>query len=163
MQSLHDATISPASRLSGRPDDCARAVLDGLPSVMWFIRHHVRRHRTAGLSVPQFRALCLVDRCPTACLGALAEHLGSSGPSASRLVSGLVRKGFITRSTCDDDRRQIALVLTQRGRNALAVARQAAMEALAGELAQLDQRQRRNLLRAMNDLTEIFARPTNAD
>ena len=28
------------------PDGCARALLDGLPPVMWFIRRQVRRHRS---------------------------------------------------------------------------------------------------------------------
>src|SRR6476646_220402 len=96
MQSLRDATVDTSSN----PETCARAVLDVLLAAMWFIRGHMRRHRTAGLSVPQFRALCLIDRWSCPSLGELADHLGSSEPSASRLVSGLVKRGFVERSTC---------------------------------------------------------------
>src|SRR6186997_2824996 len=102
------------------PAECARAMLDGLPTVMWFIRRQMRKHRSHGLSVPQFRALCHIDRFPTASLSIVAEHLGSSTPSASRLISGLVSRGFVKRNECADDRRQIALMLTPRGRTALA-------------------------------------------
>src|SRR5436190_24215904 len=115
MQLLSDAPNlkAPVSTSDG-PAGCARAVLDGMPPVMWFIRRQMRRHRTAGLSVPQFRALALLDRFPTASLSLLAEHLGSSQPSASRLVTGLVSRGFVTRKECVDDRRQVALPLTTR-------------------------------------------------
>ena len=41
---------------------------------------------TCGLSVPQFRALALLSRNPTASLSMVAEHLGSSQPGASRLI-----------------------------------------------------------------------------
>src|SRR5881394_602656 len=85
----------------------AADTLDGMPPVMWFIRCHMRRHRTAGISVPQFRALALLDRYPTASLSLVAEHLGSSQPSASRLITGLVIRGFVTRKQCDQDRRQV--------------------------------------------------------
>src|SRR3954470_22241366 len=85
---------------------CARAMLDGLPLVMWFIRREMRHHRTGGLSVPQFRALCLLDRYPTISLSNVAEHLGSSQPSASRLITGLVSRRLVKREESSDDRRQ---------------------------------------------------------
>src|SRR3954447_10301930 len=88
MQSLAGETIRRSrGREAGTarrvpPLACARTMLDGLPLVMWFIRQHMRRHRTRGLSVPQFRALVLIDRFPEASLSAIAEHLGSTLPSA---------------------------------------------------------------------------------
>src|SRR5215468_9010750 len=104
--------LAPARDESTQADQCAGAILDGLPPVMWFIRRHMRQMRTSGLSVPQFRALCLLARFPTASLTHVAEHLGSSQPSASRLISGLVTRGLVKRNECADDRRQLTLVLT---------------------------------------------------
>src|SRR5437016_14469786 len=122
--------LSPASNsrpADGTPPDgarrCAKAMLDGLPPVMWFIRREMRRHRTCGLTVPQFRALALVDRYPTASLSLVAEHLGSSQPSASRLITGLVSRGLVTRRECPEDRRQVKLLLTRSGKSVLARAR----------------------------------------
>src|SRR4051794_1070087 len=109
--------VAPAS--TDAPLLCARAMLDGLPQVMWFIRQHMRRHRTRGLSVPQFRALVLMDRFPEASLSAIAEHLGSTLPSASRLVTGLVDKGLVVRESSSTDRRRVSLFLTPRGRAVL--------------------------------------------
>src|SRR5207245_354836 len=111
-------------------DRCARAVLDSLPPVMWFIRSKMRQQRTRGLSVPQFRALCLLARFPTATLSHVAEHLGSSQPSASRLISGLVARGLVARKESSDDRRQISLVLTAKGKTVQAASNRATQEHL---------------------------------
>jgi DNA-binding MarR family transcriptional regulator len=151
--------LSPESKPPARQADagaCARAMLDGMPPVMWFIRRQMRRHRTGGLSVPQFRALCLLDRFPTAGVSLVAEHLGSSTPSASRLITGLVSRGFVTRKTCRDDRRQVALVLTPRGRTVLAMAQQATQERLAEEIQHLPPAQRATVAAAMWTLQDVF-------
>src|SRR3954464_5590531 len=108
--------LAPATDESTSADQCAGMILDGLPPVMWFIRRYMRQQRTSGLSVPQFRALCLLARFPTASLTHIAEHLGSSQPSASRLISGLVTRGLVARRECPDDRRQVTLLLTAKGK-----------------------------------------------
>src|SRR4051812_38600064 len=115
MQLLPVATISTRSRSA---DACARAMLDGMPQVMWFIRRQMRRHRTHWLSVRQFRTLVRRDRYPTASLSAVAENLGAALPTASRMVAGLVEKGLVHRRDCPTDRRQVSLGLTAKGRTA---------------------------------------------
>src|SRR5215217_3088460 len=132
MQLLPEATIrtAPASAAA-----CARAMLDGMPQVMWFIRRQMRRHRTHRLSVPQFRTLVLLDRYPTASLSSVAEHLGAALPTASRMVTGLVDKGLVVRRECPTDRRQMALVLTPKGRSVLNTARRETQDAVAREIA----------------------------
>jgi DNA-binding MarR family transcriptional regulator len=157
MQLLSPAPNSRAGQPStDGPAGCARAVLDGMPPVMWFIRKQMRRHRTGGLSVPQFRALCLLERFPTASVSVVAEHLGSSTPSASRLISGLVSRGFVTRKSCRDDRRQVTLLLTQRGKTVLGQAQQATQERLAELMEQLSTQQRSVIEQAMSVLQEVF-------
>ena len=141
--------------------DCARAVLDGLPPVMWFIRQHMRRHRAAGLSVPQFRMLVLLDRYPAACLSAAADHLGCSLPAASRMISGLVDKRLVTRRECPGDRRQISLALTPRGRDALQSSRQATHDLLARELSRLSETERAGIAAAMRLLRSIFSKDSD--
>lgn len=147
--------LAPATE-TGSADECARVMLDGMPSVMWFIRCNMRKSRAAGLSVPQFRALCLIDRYPTANLSLVAEHLGSSQPSASRLISGLVARGFVKRREGEDDRRQIALAMTARGRSVLATARAATQKHLADEIDHLSEEQRRTVIDSMSILLGVF-------
>jgi DNA-binding MarR family transcriptional regulator len=131
-------------------------MMDGLPPVMWFIRRHMRRHRTAGMSVPQFRAMCVLERNPTANLGALAELLGASQPTVSRLISGLVTRGYVARKTCSDDRRQCALVLTGKGRLKVEEARTANLGALAEQIAHLDSQTQKTIVDAMKTLSDVF-------
>ena len=147
-----------ARAASASASRCASVMLDGLPPVMWFIRCRMRKHRTRGLSVPQFRALVLLDRYPTASLSLVAEHLGSSQPSASRLISGLVARGFVTRRDSAEDRRQIALLLPPRGESVLRAAQQAAQESVAAEMEKLTGAQRATVEAAMNILRDVFVR-----
>jgi DNA-binding MarR family transcriptional regulator len=138
-------------------DQCARAMLDGLPPVMWFIRRYMRQQRTSGLSVPQFRALCLLARFPTASLSHVAEHLGSSQPSASRLITGLVARGLVTRKESPDDRRQVTLMLTAKGKSVQAISHRATQERLAEEIAHLPEAKRQTVIAAMEVLLDVFA------
>jgi len=133
-------------------------MLDGLPQVMWFIRREMRRHRTRGMSIPQFRTLVLIDDQPTVSLSAVAENLGSSLPTASRIVSGLVNKGLLTRETCAADRRQCSLRLTGTGRAALNAGRRATQERLSAELAGLGERERAVVAEAMQSLNRVFGK-----
>ena len=132
-------------------------MLDGLPPVMWFIRRNMRHLRVGGLSVPQYRALCLLARFPEANLSHIAEHLGSSQPSASRLISGLVDRGLITRKECCDDRRQVTLLLTDKGKSMQAAADRASQERLAEEIAHLPEAKRANIKAAMEILLDVFS------
>src|SRR5690242_14734634 len=134
--------LAPATDSSTSADECARALLDGLPPVMWFIRRNMRQQRIGGLSVPQFRALCLLARFPSASLSHIAEHLGSSQPSASRLITGLVARGLVAREECENDRRQVTLVLTPRGKEVQAQSHAATQERLAEEVAHLPEDKR---------------------
>ncbi|MGA2498057.1 MAG: MarR family transcriptional regulator [Tepidisphaeraceae bacterium] len=151
MQRLPSATSKAPSR-----HRCARALLDGLPPVMWFIRAHMRRHRAYGISVPQFRTLVLIGRYPTASLSAISEHLGCALPSASRMVQGLVTRKLVVRRGCREDRRQVALDLTARGRSILETAREGTLELLAGQVSGLSETQQNAIAAAMDLLRTAF-------
>jgi DNA-binding MarR family transcriptional regulator len=158
MQSLQDATISPQTHggHGAAPAECARAMLDGMPPVMWFIRRHLRRHRTRGVSVPQYRVLCVLDAHPQSSLSAVADNLGLGLPATSRLVTGLVGKGLVARKSRPGDRRQVSLVLTPKGRAAMNMNRQLTIDELAGEIAHLSEAQRETIVEAMSVLRGVF-------
>src|SRR5437762_10959092 len=106
--------LLPATKSAPTTQACAATLLEALPSVRWFIRRNMRRQRAKGLSVPQFRNLVLLRQYPAATLSLVAEHLGSTLPTASRIVTGLVGRSLIARKACRDDRRQIRLELTAK-------------------------------------------------
>jgi MarR family multiple antibiotic resistance transcriptional regulator len=137
-------------------EDCAAALLEGLPPVMWFIRRHMRQHRGA-LSVPQFRALVKVERQPSISVSAVAEHLAASLPTTSRMMTGLVEKGFLRRIECPTDRRQVSLAITARGQRVLSAARRQTQKMLADEVAGFTPEERATITAAMQTLGDRFA------
>ena len=151
MQSLQNATNSAATAA-----DCAREVLDVVPAVLRPIRQHMRRHRAAGLSIPQFRSLCFVERYDGASLSMVADHLDLSLPTVSRMISGLVQRGYMQRKNSADDRRHVALSLRARGQVIMRDARQATQQFLADKFQDLSPEQREALVAAMGALREVF-------
>jgi DNA-binding MarR family transcriptional regulator len=74
---------------------------------------------SSQLSVLQVRVLLAVDRHEQVNLSDLAASLQLSKPFASRLVTRLVDERLLLRRTHRDDRRQLLLSLSARGRRAL--------------------------------------------
>lgn len=113
---------------------CAHVLLDVLPGILWFVRRHMGRHKGAGLSLPQFRALVILERYPESALCVIADSLAATPPTVSRIISGLVRKGYVRRLSDKTDRRRLSLVLTERGRRITKTARESTQQAVAGLL-----------------------------
>jgi len=138
-------------------DECARQLLDVVPSVMRFIRTEMRRHRALGLSVPQFRTLVFIERAEGVSLGSVAEHLGLTPPSACRIVDGLEERALITRALAPEDRRRLTLQITPEGKRALAEGRRETQKSLAGILAAVSQRDLAGVTQSMEVLRDAFA------
>jgi DNA-binding MarR family transcriptional regulator len=149
MQSLSLATKRSSAM------DCALELLDGGPPLVWHIRRVMRGHRR-GLSVPQFRAMVMIANQPCVSLSCVAEHLALSLPTTSRIISGLVNKGFLKRQGCADDRRQVSLGITSRGQAVLTGAWSAAQKSMAQELKQLSPQQRAAITDAMQMVKQVF-------
>src|SRR5512135_370422 len=140
-------------------DVCAQEILEVVPVVMRTIRAELRRHRTADLSVPQFRTLAFIDRNVDASLSDVAEHIGLTLPSLSKIVDGLVTRKLVTRQTAPEDRRRMTLALTARGQTALQASREATRACLAEDLAALTEHERETIKQAMCSLRPVFTPP----
>lgn len=162
MQPLDNAIISSTEQSTEQPDDrsdaeaCATLVLDVVPLVMRAIRCEMRRHR-AGLSVPQFRALTFLQTAAGASLSDVAEHVGLTLPSMSKLIDGLVARNLVARQTSPADRRCVTLSLTPTGVATLEAARQATRARLAELLQVLAADDRAAVVQALHALRPIFA------
>ena len=150
MQLLHKTTQQASSA------SCAEQLLNALPAVMRFVRTHMRSNRNAGLSIPQFRTLVLLQSSPTINLSGVADFLGASLPTASRIISCLVSKGFVVRRESPCDRRQVELIVTSRGVAIMKQSRAATQERLAIEIETLSSSQRVAVLEAMSALHKLF-------
>jgi DNA-binding MarR family transcriptional regulator len=69
----------------------------------------------SDLTLSQWRVLVIASRAERLRVGELAAHLGVSVPSASRIVRRIERRGLLSASRADDDRRATILRLTTAG------------------------------------------------
>ena len=117
---------------------------------------NMRRHRK-GLSVPQFRAFQDPETARKPRSSCVADHLGASLPTTSRIIANLVNKGFIARTFSLQDRRQMILSLTSRRRAIIDSARKAALQSIESECAALSPHDRGIIVHALEILGPFVA------
>ena len=130
--------------------------MEVVPLVMRVIRAEMRSRRASGISVPQFRALAYLGRHQGASLSGVAEHLGLTLPTTSRIIDDLVTAALVRRESSTVDRRCVMLTLTEHGRNVLETARAGTQARLAEILHPLSPQARASLAEAMQALLPIF-------
>jgi DNA-binding MarR family transcriptional regulator len=140
----------------GSVDECARQILEAVPLVMRAIRTEMRSHRGSDLSVPKFRVLIFLNRNEGASLSDIAEHMGLTLPSMSKMIDGLVARQLVTSRMDPGDRRRVSLAPTALGRTAMQSAYKATESRLAERLTGLPASERRTILKAMQVLESIF-------
>ena len=144
-------------------DECVREVLEVVPLIMRSIRGELRRHRGGDVSVPEFRTLLYLSRHENASLSEVAEHIGLTLPSMSRIVDILVTRKLATRETHHSDRRRMTLTLTGRGRTALQSALMATEAYLHALFGRFSSTERATVLKAMQVLRPLFAKSPNLE
>lgn len=115
-------------------------------------RGRAARAQPDGLTVPQYRLLSAVADAPAVRSGELAERVGVSPPTTTRMLSGLERAGVVRREAVAGDRRAVAVALTAKGRRLLARKEAAVSEkrrALYESLTPAERRQAQRLLRRL--------------
>jgi DNA-binding MarR family transcriptional regulator len=145
-----------ASTVRSPVGECAREVLDGVPTVFRVIRAELRKHGAKEMSVPQYRTLAFVYRNEGASLSEVCDYIGLTLSTMSTLIDGLVARGFVNRRTDPEDRRCMILTLTEPGRIRLQSARAATMAYLEERLRQLPASDRATITLAMRMLRELF-------
>lgn len=137
-------------------DEAARELLDVVPVIMKDIRSEMRSRRSPDLTVPQFRTLAFVDRNKGASLSAVANHMGLTLPSTSRLVDVLISRRLLTREDNPTDRRRVKLGVTNRGLTILANSRRGALEYLAKKLSSISSNDRKVIIEGMAAVRSVF-------
>jgi DNA-binding MarR family transcriptional regulator len=137
-------------------EECARELMEATPQLMQFFREEMRAGRTADLTVPQFRTLVWLRRHPGCGLGELAEGMGLSDPSMSKLVDVLVRRGLVSRIASREDRRRVILTLTAAGQDMLLAARKAAAQSFTQRLSGLSGNELSQVAATLRTLRALF-------
>lgn len=137
--------------------NCAHELMDTAPQIMQTIRVEMRRSRDSDISIPQFRTLAFIQRSPDSSLSNLADHLGLTLPSVSKLVDGLVKQGLVIRQSSTADRRRLTLALSQSGAFIVNSARTTAQTNLIQKMSSLSKDELETIHLAMQFLQTIFA------
>ena len=141
---------------SAAGDDCASQILATIPMVMHAVISEMRGQRPTGLSLPQFRALAFLRHHENESLSELAEHFGLTLPTISKLIDGLVKRGYVERETSSSDRRCVVLKLTENGKSILKAAGQAARAWITEMLKTLSLTEQKEVIKAMDLLQHVF-------
>ncbi len=103
------------------------------------------------VTLAQYRSMVVLSECGSATVVKLSDAVGVTPPTATRMCDRLLKKGLISREVSKDDRREMNLQLTERGRELIdkvARERHTAINELLAKLPEADYRQ----------LAEVFSR-----
>ncbi|KFG01051.1 MarR family transcriptional regulator [Streptomyces europaeiscabiei] len=128
-----------------RPDEVARVTSEAaeLLEVLW------GRASTAPVSASQIRVLFILEHNDGINLRMLADALGSTPPSTSRLCDRLEAVGFVERHASTASRRELCLRLSRRGQAFLVDLRARRERALRSVLEQMPTTKRTALLEGL--------------
>ena len=152
MKQLKKATNISPSGLEG-----AALLMEVVPRVMQRIRMEMRSHRTAGLSVPEFRTLIYLHRNEGVSLSEVAEHIGLKLPSMSKTVDALVARKLVIRRALPHDRRYVSLRLSAHGLAELRRTRRITEARLAEALAALQPEQQAKVVEGLKVFGQLLA------
>ncbi len=106
------------------------------------------------VTLTQYRSLVvLASRGPQG-IAALADALGVTPPTASRLCDRLVRKGLVRRRTDRNDRRQVRAGLTEAGRRLVDVVTERRRQEIANLLTAVPEDARRSVVAGLQLLAD---------
>ena len=118
-------------------------------------RRLVRTHPDAGMTPSRLTALGALEAAGPLRIGGLAEILGTSPPTTSRLVEVLYERGLVTRTLDPDDHRATRIALTAEGAALLHALRRCTTDALARRIDDLTGDRRAALVAALPVLEQI--------
>ncbi|MFH1018103.1 MAG: MarR family transcriptional regulator [Pseudomonadota bacterium] len=135
--------------------DLAKRILDTLPSCMHKIVVRIRTSQKRGMTFPQFRILGGIAHGLKHVMEMATLH-GVSQPAMSKMVNGLVKRGFVERLPRGGDRRKIELALTRKGRRAFLGTRKGVEMQLEHRISNLTPGEKSDLARGLAQLRNLF-------
>ena len=83
-------------------------------------RANLQEWQIMDMSIPQVKALMLLEGVGPMRMGTIAGHLGSTLSASTNIIDRLVEKGLVERHSDPRDRRVVLCKSTDRGRQAIA-------------------------------------------
>ncbi len=136
-------------------EDVGDAILETMPLIMRSVRADIEQRVGRAITLAQLRVLSHLRKGDW-CLSDLAAHQKVSMATMSKMVSGLVDRGYIERSYESQDRRFIVLRLTPKGRRFFDEAYAYSRTLLAGRAAALSAGERERIVASLKRLQPLF-------
>jgi DNA-binding MarR family transcriptional regulator len=105
------------------------------------------------VTLTQYRMLVVLAEHGPVGIASLAEWLGVTPPTASRLCERLVRKGLARRRTDRNDRRQVRVALSESGRHLVDVVTERRRTEIAAILQSVPEDARRSMVAGLQLLS----------
>lgn len=123
--------------------------------IMKMVRGEHQR-RGVILTMQQGGVMMFISHHSGCSLSELAKKLGTTNSAASKIVDGLVERGFVRREIDVDDRRKITLSLTEAGQADKDAVDRMAETFVSSKLAPLSPDERQTVAEAMKLLGRVF-------
>jgi len=107
--------------------------------------------------------MLFIRRNPETSLSLVAEHLGLTPATTSKLIQGLVTKKIIHRQTVSTNRRKVQLSLTNNGEKILTFASQKTRDSIIELIKSLSTEELNTIRSAMAILSRDFFKPDSGD
>jgi DNA-binding MarR family transcriptional regulator len=135
--------------------DYAKMILDIVPPLMRYVKNEMRVLAKSELTVTQFRVLARLSRSAAA-NRELAEWIGVSAPTMTRMIDALLHKELVTRIQQSEDRRQIEMKLTAKGQTTFDQIKEAVQRKLAEKIRDLPNDKRKSIADGLGALRDTF-------
>ncbi|MBS1958245.1 MAG: MarR family transcriptional regulator [Bdellovibrionales bacterium] len=120
------------------------------------VRDTTRKNFDQALTIPQFRVVGRVNREPGSSHRDVAEWMGVTPPTLTRMVDLLVGKGLITRNPHPTDKRQILLNPTAAGKKIYIENRTRVQNLLAKRMKEVSSKDLAQLEGSLRTLSDLF-------
>ena len=137
-------------------ENFAKLIIEIVPKTMGFIRAQMRAVAGSEFTVPQYRLLSHIVRNEHSTNGDLAQWMGVSAPTMSKMVDSLVNRGLVNRKTRSGDARQTFISATAKGTQKAKSIQSAVITALALKLSPMTQNKKEALAQGLEFLREII-------
>lgn len=112
-----------------------------------------------SITLPQFRLLVVLSSRGPLKLATLAEHLGVNPSTATRMIDRLIAANLVSRHVNPSSRREVVVELTETGASVVSRVTQQRRQQIAGIVARMPGRHRRELVEALEAFNEAGGEP----
>jgi len=118
-------TINEAVKQANFRNEQQKMLINILYTNNWLINKIKKNLKPHNITHQQYNVLRILQgKSPAACsAGEIKRVMLDKTPDVTRLIDRLLQKGFVSRCVCSNNRRQIDICITEKGRQILQVIR----------------------------------------